>query len=216
MTVEPRALARRAPAGIGRWGMYEFVEPRIRALVADRLGLGLEALVADASLRDDLAADSLDLAELALALETEFAIVLPERVLDRARTYGDLVHATELLIRTRDATAPVFADPPARIWVRITPALGGSAGILERSGWLTPYAAETIFEDALRANGGGKLEITVATGAATALARVEDQFAPLAARGVEVTVRGSDRPAASVRHPDAATVSTLPAPCPGS
>ncbi len=68
--------------------------------------MGLEDLVSDVSLRDDLAADSLDLIELTQALEGAFAIVVPERILDGVRTYGDLVQTIGLLIRAhREAVA---------------------------------------------------------------------------------------------------------------
>ena len=92
---------RRIPAGLGKWGIDEFVEPHVRGLVAEHLGVGVEELVSHVSLRDDLAADSLDLVELALALEAEFAIVVPEHILDEARTFDDLVRAVGLLIRAR-------------------------------------------------------------------------------------------------------------------
>ena len=95
------ATPRWTPAGLGKWGMDEFVEPHVRRLVAGHLGVGVEELVSGVSLRDDLAADSLDLVELAVALEGEFAIVVPERILDEVRTFGDLVRATGLLIHTR-------------------------------------------------------------------------------------------------------------------
>ena len=61
--------------------MYEFVEPHVRRLVVDHLGVGVEELVPEVSLRDDLAADSLDLVELALALEGRFGIGVPEHIL---------------------------------------------------------------------------------------------------------------------------------------
>src|SRR5881396_1540356 len=109
------------PAVLGRWGMYEFVEPHVRRLVVEHLGVGVEELVADVSLRDDLAADSLDLVELSMALEGEFAIVVPERILDEVRTYGDLIAATNLLIRARCEAEARGAEGPARFWVRIVP-----------------------------------------------------------------------------------------------
>jgi len=177
--------------------MNEFVEPHVRRLVAERLGVGVEELVADVSLRDDLAADSLDLVELAMALEGEFAIVVPERIFDEVRTYSDLVRATSLLIRASCEAEARGAEPPERIWVRIVPAAGESNGTLHRTGWLTPYTAETIAEDAVGAGRGARLEVTVAASSTTGLARVQHQFAPLGARGVEVTVRRDDRPPGS-------------------
>src|SRR5205809_6065225 len=99
---------------MGRWGMYEFVEPHVRRLVVEHLGVGVEELVSDVSLRDDLAVDSLDLVELAMVLEGEFAIVVPERLLDEVRTYSDLVHATAGLIHA----GTHGAEAPAPIWLR--------------------------------------------------------------------------------------------------
>ena len=90
-------------AGPGTWGANEFVEPYVRRLVTEHLGVGAEELVSHVSLRDDLAADSLDLVELAVALEREFAIVVPERVVADMHTYSDLVRATAVLIRARCA-----------------------------------------------------------------------------------------------------------------
>ena len=124
------ATPRRIPAGLGRWGTDEFVEPHVRRLVAEHLGVGVEELVSEVSLRDDLAADSLDLVELALALEGEFAIVVPERILDEVRTFGDLVCATGLLIRARSEAEAYGAEPAPHVLARIVPAAGGSTGIL--------------------------------------------------------------------------------------
>src|SRR6185436_10645621 len=89
-----------APGGPGEVGMYEFVETHVRRLVADHLGVGVEELVPEVSLRDDLAADSLDFVELALAFEARFGIGVPEHILDQVRSYGDLVEAALNLIRS--------------------------------------------------------------------------------------------------------------------
>lgn len=102
-----RHSVQRAPTGMGQWGMCEFVEPRLRRLVADHLGVGREELVSDVSLRDDLAADSIDLVELTMALERHFAIVVPELALRGVRTYGELVHATGLLLQARIDAEPL-------------------------------------------------------------------------------------------------------------
>src|SRR5438067_133227 len=73
--------------------MQAALEPRVRCLVADTLGVGIDELAPDVSLTDELAADSLDLAELAARLEAELGLVVPDRVVERLRTYGDLVRA---------------------------------------------------------------------------------------------------------------------------
>src|SRR5437899_2455880 len=64
------------------------VEPRLRPLVADGLGVAPDDLASDVSLVDELAADSLDLLELILAAETEFDVAIPERAIVDVRTYG--------------------------------------------------------------------------------------------------------------------------------
>jgi acyl carrier protein len=161
--------------------MYEFVELQVRRLTAEHLGVGLEELVDGVSLREDLAADSLDLVELSLALEGEFAIVVPERILDEVRTYSDLVHATGLLIRARFAGEARGPELPQRIRVRIVPAAGEASGILERTGWLTPYTAEAIAEDAVRAGLGARVELTIAAATTEAFVRAQRQFAGLGA-----------------------------------
>ena len=74
--------------------MRSIVEPRVRRLVAEHLGVAEEELSPELSLVEDLAADSLDFAELAVAVEEELDLSIPDRVLDDVRTYGDLIDAT--------------------------------------------------------------------------------------------------------------------------
>ena len=180
--------------------MYQ--ELRLRRVVADALGVGLEELVRAVSLRDDLAADSLDLVELALALEAKFGITVPDRVLALVRSYGDLVEATVDLIRRRRAAESRSTEQPARFVARVLLSEGRSGGILERGGWLTPYNVETIAEDALRAGRGARLEVTVAASTEdTGLARVRDDFACLGERGILVTVWREDENGVPEQHP---------------
>ena len=71
---------------------------------------------------------------------------------------------------------------------------GERRGELQRAGELTPYAAQTIGEDALRAGPGARLEVTVDEDTGDAgLGRVQDQFAWLRARGIQVDVHRDDR-----------------------
>lgn len=178
--------------------MYEFVEPHLRRLVAEHLGVGLEVLVSGVTLRDDLAVDSLDLVGLVMVLEGEFAIAMSERTVDEVRTYGDLVHATGLLIRARGLTTGT--EPAPRIRVRIVSA-SGEPTTLERTGLLTPYSAETIADDALYAGDGAQLEVMVTKSTTAGLARIEQQFAGLGRHGIRVTVRHDERNAAAVPSP---------------
>src|SRR5262245_28462458 len=74
-------------------GMLDFDEREVRRLVAGQLGVDVDVLTRDVSVPDELAADSLDLVELALMLEAEFDVVLSDPCLEQVRTYGDLLGA---------------------------------------------------------------------------------------------------------------------------
>jgi len=184
--------------------MSEFVEPRIRRLVADYLGVSADELTPEVSLTDDLAADSLDLVELALALEGEFGIEVPERTIDEIRTYGDLVETAAALMRGQHAREASRASAPAMVWSRVVPAAAENGSSLLRADLLTPYATEEIADDALRAGRGARLEVTVpAVTTDAGLAWVHDLFAWLDKRGVQVTVN-RDHQSAGRQRPDAA------------
>src|SRR5882724_3661388 len=184
--------------------MFEFVEPRIRRLVADYLGVSADELTPEVSLTDDLAADSLDLVELALALEGEFGIEVPERTLDEVRTYGDLVETAAALAHGQQDREASRASAPSLVWSLVVPAGAETTAGLRRADLLTPYAAEEIADDALRAGRGARLDVTVPAATTDAgLAWVLDQFAWLDQRGVHVTVH-RDRQVAHGQRPDAA------------
>src|SRR5262249_1882304 len=108
--------------------MPQSVEPEIRRVVAERLGVGQEELTPEVSLFDDLAVDSLDMVELELALEDEFGIPpVPEHVLGAVRTYQQVVDRVLDLGR---ATAADGSEPPfglAPLWR--TPGLSRVAAI---------------------------------------------------------------------------------------
>src|SRR5262245_25681822 len=171
--------------------MFQFVEPRVRHVVAEQLGVGIEDLAPEVSLTDDLAADSLDLLEVALAIEGDLGIAFPESALDRIRTYGELVETVFGLARRKPLSDVVAVEPPAPayVWARVLPQRPDGVD-LQRAGWLTPYTAETIAEDALRAGRGTRLEVTLPSGASDAtVAQLQDDFAWLAGHGVQVSVR---------------------------
>ncbi len=66
------------------------LEARIRGVVARQLGVELAEVVPDASLQEDLGADSLELVELLMALEDEFDIEVPEEVAETVTTIADV------------------------------------------------------------------------------------------------------------------------------
>ena len=98
-----RKRARSVPTGLGRWGVYTFLEPHVRRLAVEHLSVANERLVCTASLRGDLAASPGNLRDLAAALEGEFAIDLPSRVVDGVQSYAELVHAIGVLVQKRAA-----------------------------------------------------------------------------------------------------------------
>jgi len=168
------------------------VERRVRRVVADQLGVDAEDLAPDVSLSDDLAADSLDFVELGLRLEDEFGIEVPATVIDEVRTYRNLVDCVHALTREhRGAQRAAASDKAFRVSVQIVPAPGhGTAGKLWRAGPLTPYFAETIGEDALRAGAGARLEVSVPSEVDDAgLRRLVDELGWLRTREIQLSIR---------------------------
>jgi acyl carrier protein len=118
------------------------VESRTRQLVARELGVDVDDLVPETSLTDDLAADSLDMLQLALLLESHFTIGLPQRTLDRIRTFRDLVDAVMVSFDDRQRRERLMARPYS-VKARVVSARNQSV-TLQRAGELTPYAMELI------------------------------------------------------------------------
>lgn len=162
------------------------IDAWLRPIVAERLGLDAAILSPEVSLTDDLAADSLDLAEVAVAIEEALGIEVPSARLAEIRTYGELVdlaatldaerarraHEGVALLRTR-----LVGPPPRR-------------GALERIFLLDPYALEIVVDDARDAGDGSRLEVTVDRATSdSVLRRVRGRLARLSRRGVAVEVR---------------------------
>ena len=62
------------------------VEDQVRGIIAEQLGLKAEEIKNDASLVDDLGADSLDTVELVMALEEEFETEIPDEEAEKITT----------------------------------------------------------------------------------------------------------------------------------
>jgi acyl carrier protein len=67
------------------------MEPQVRKIVSIHLDVDPNRLKPEARLGEDLCVDSLAAIELAMVLEDEFDIALPEEVIGCVRTYGDVV-----------------------------------------------------------------------------------------------------------------------------
>ena len=64
---------------------------QIKTMIAENLGVNEDAITEGATFKEDLGADSLDLFELAMALEDEFNIEIPTEDLEQIATVGDVV-----------------------------------------------------------------------------------------------------------------------------
>ena len=71
----------------------------LREIMAARLGLPPEQLVPEARLVEDLGLDSLDAVELAISVEREFDIEVPEEELTKLKTVADMVALVESRVR---------------------------------------------------------------------------------------------------------------------
>ena len=58
--------------------MSNDTELRVKAAVAEQLGMNVEDINNDASFMEDLGADSLDLVELVMSFESDFGITIPD------------------------------------------------------------------------------------------------------------------------------------------
>lgn len=64
---------------------------KIQNLISEQLGISVEEVTMEASFIDDLGADSLDVVELIMALETEFDLEIPDEDAEKITTVGDVV-----------------------------------------------------------------------------------------------------------------------------
>lgn len=68
---------------------------QIKNVIAENLNVDLDEITMDADLQDDLGADSLDAVELAMALEEELDVTIPDDVFAEMKTVGDIVKYLE-------------------------------------------------------------------------------------------------------------------------
>ena len=81
--------------------MAEAVSDRVRAVIAEQLGVKVEEVTDTASFIEDLGADSLDTVELVMALEEEFGIEIPDEDAEKMGRVGEAIK----YIESKTATA---------------------------------------------------------------------------------------------------------------
>ena len=64
---------------------------KIKALIAEQLGVDLEKVTNEASFIEDLGADSLDTVELVMALEEEYGVDIPDEDVEKVTTVKDML-----------------------------------------------------------------------------------------------------------------------------
>jgi acyl carrier protein len=66
-------------------------EERVKNIIAEQLGVGMEEITAEANFVDDLGADSLDTVELVMAFEEEFGLEIPDENAEKIARVKDAV-----------------------------------------------------------------------------------------------------------------------------
>lgn len=71
------------------------INPKVKEIIVEQLGVDPEKVKIEASFIDDLGADSLDIVELVMAMEEEFDLEIPDEEAEKLRTVGDVVSFLE-------------------------------------------------------------------------------------------------------------------------
>jgi acyl carrier protein len=73
----------------------EEIFEKLKELVVDQLGVEEDEVTMEASMQDDLGADSLDLVDLVMSVEEEFGVKVADEDLENIKTVGDIVDYIE-------------------------------------------------------------------------------------------------------------------------
>lgn len=65
---------------------------KMKEIIADQLGVSEDEVTLEATFKEDLDADSLDLFELVMALEEEYDVEIPSDDLAELNTVGDVIN----------------------------------------------------------------------------------------------------------------------------
>ena len=68
---------------------------KMKEIIADQLGVSEDEVTLEASFKEDLDADSLDLFEMVMSFEDQFGVKIPEEELENIKTVGDAVKYIE-------------------------------------------------------------------------------------------------------------------------
>ncbi|SCH92327.1 Acyl carrier protein [uncultured Ruminococcus sp.] len=68
---------------------------KVTEILCDQLDVDAEKVTMEASITDDLGADSLDVVDLVMSLEEEFDVEIPDEEVENIKTVGDIVKYIE-------------------------------------------------------------------------------------------------------------------------
>ena len=68
---------------------------KVTEILCDKLDVDAEKVTMEASITDDLGADSLDVVDLVMSLEEEFDVEIPDEEVENIKTVGDIVKYIE-------------------------------------------------------------------------------------------------------------------------
>lgn len=68
---------------------------KVKAMLVDQLSVDEEEVTMEASITEDLGADSLDVVDLIMSLEEEFSLEIPDEDVEKIKTVGDIVKYIE-------------------------------------------------------------------------------------------------------------------------
>lgn len=75
------------------------ITSKVKAIVADKLGVDESEVTPKATFTNDLGADSLDTVELIMELEKEFNITIPDDQAEKIVTVGDAISYVEANVK---------------------------------------------------------------------------------------------------------------------
>ena len=73
----------------------EEIFDKLKELVVDQLGVEEDEVTMEATMQDDLGADSLDLVDLVMSVEEDFGVKVADEDLENIKTVGDIVNYIE-------------------------------------------------------------------------------------------------------------------------
>lgn len=74
---------------------------KIKDIIVEQLDVEEDAVTMEASITDDLGADSLDVVDLVMSIEESFDVEIPDEEVENIKTVGDIVKRSESVCRER-------------------------------------------------------------------------------------------------------------------